>query len=192
MLLLINKIVKKHVLFMHVCIILYMLIACNETKTNLNEDKNYKIDNDVVRHLGNINLNGFDKSECIPGYRVFANNYYKILLRDYLTDRSYYVTSQAYSAEKKYIVEYPLIRPPHYSICVHVRWDNTACMLYGLTYKIWPTEIILNSVSSSELRYPYPNFNVHAWILTKKEYDQWMKDHPDTKFLTIPEKRVLK
>ena len=174
--------------------ILLSWIGCNQTDIPLKRDitdKNYK-GVEVPKYSDKHNLNywdhynGYGVDECVDG-TVYYNDYHKILFKGWIKD---YVTKKAYSTYMNRDPAdwgggpYPpdiVLRYFDEHVFVNIRNDIEADLLKKETKKwVQRTEknnsfiLIMNKII-------YKIYT--ADLLTKSEYDKWMKKHPKTRIL---------
>lgn len=160
-------------IFMHI-IALYAgmsLKSCNETK--IADNTRSKLINTTkwknFPHKGN--MNGYPYKECAGVSKNDPDLFYKLLFNK---EGKYYVTNLAYSVKDtvfpyiKADPHYPMVGKP--STCIMDQFWKECFNIFKITSEWY-----------SYIRFGFVYFKSEDVIkLTKKEYDEWMKNHPDT------------
>lgn len=159
----IKFLMNKRLIILNVIAIISTLSLHSCYDTNIEHIKGYA--NKVESYKSG--RNGFDKKECIKGFILYSDDYYKLLFEK---DSVFYITHYAYSVKKCSRLK------DVYCVCI---WntDNTERLFTNT--ETWLYNYSLDFFQVNGVYYKMSDVRK----LTKIESDLWIKVYPNTKIL---------
>lgn len=129
--------------------------------------------------------NGYKKKECVKGNLISTDYYAKVVFVDEPTENNnkihYYVTKYAYS----YVVHNYYMR--NHNMFKKKTTQYLTFSIFGIldtrhilkVTKRWLEKDIYGRITGENI---FPLYNI-VGIFNKQQYNQWMKDHPETHIL---------
>ena len=149
-----------------ICFLIFF--GCEDTKISNCERNNVKNQNFFT-----VSYNGYDKKECIRTIYLFGGDYHKVVFKD--TDGKYYATKYAYGVEQdsfKWEYNMPVL---------HFRtwWEKDCINIYQVVDKF-----VLPESKDPSKYWAYVCYGKFvAGVFTKREYENFIHIHPETKIL---------